>query len=96
MAIDGATLIAEFDCTRDYPADEYFGHEDVRVVQTGLGQYREAGAVPASRFGYRFAVRNVGRPHMAVVRYPDDKRRYMCVMDGTCYDLTTGVFTGFS
>jgi hypothetical protein len=96
MTTDGATLIAEFDCTREYPAEQYFGHEDVRVVEGGPGRYREAGAVPASRFGYRFAVRNVGRPHLAVVRYPDDKRRYMCVMDGTCYDLTTGVFTGFA
>ena len=29
-------------------------------------------------------------------RNPDDKRRYMCVMDGTCYDLSTGVFTGWA
>lgn len=29
-----------------------------------------------------------------MIRYPDDKRRYMCVIDGTSYDLSTGVFTG--
>ena len=60
--IDGTTLVAELDCSRDYPAAEYFGHDDVRVVEASLGRYREAGAVPASRFGYRFAIRNVGRP----------------------------------
>lgn len=31
---------------------------------------------------------------MAVVRYPDDKRRFMCMMDGTTYDMTEGDFTG--
>lgn len=89
-------LVASFDCAREYPPEEYFGHEDVRVVDSPLGRYREAGASPFSRFGYRFHVESVGRPHLLVVTYPDDKRRYMCVMDGTCYDLTTGVFTGFS
>ena len=39
---------------------------------------------------------NVGRPHLAVIHYPDDKRRFMCIMDGTSYDLTTGVFTGWA
>ena len=96
MGSDGSQLVAEFDCTRDYPAEQYFGHDDVRVVESSLGSYREAGAVPSSRFGYRFTVQNVGQPHVAIVRYPDDKRRYMCVMDGTCYDLTTGVFTDFA
>lgn len=96
MVRDEATLVSEFDCTQEYPAEQYFGHEDVRVVESALGRYREAGAVPASRFGYRFRVRHVGRPHVAVVRYPDDRRRYMCVMDSTCYDLTTGVFTDFA
>ena len=33
---------------------------------------------------------------MAVIRYPDDKQRYMCIMDGTGYDLTTGVYTGWA
>ena len=33
---------------------------------------------------------------MAVISYPDDKRRYMCVNDGTSYDLSTGVFTGLA
>ena len=89
-------LITSIDCTQEYPADKYFGHGDVRVVESKAGRYREAEAKPLSRFGYRFAIENIGKPHMLVVRYPDDKRRYLCMMDGTCYDLTTGVFTDFA
>jgi hypothetical protein len=89
-------LIAAFDCTQEYPPDRYFGSGQVRVVETAAGRYREAEGKPMSRFGYRFTVDRVGRPHLAVIRYPDDKRRYMCVMDGTCYDLTTGVFTDWA
>ena len=88
-------LVAEFDCTRDYPAETYFAHGAVSVAESPIGAYREAEGRPLSRFGYRFQVENTGRPHVAVVRYPDDKRRFMCVMDGTCYDLTTGVYTDF-
>ncbi len=94
MSVERIDHIASIDCTAECPPERYFGHDDVRVVHSPLGAYREAGSVPASRFGYRFSVKRVGRPHLLVVRYPDDKRRYMCVMDGTCYDLTTGVFTG--
>jgi hypothetical protein len=89
-------LITTIDCTQEYPADKYFGHGNVRVVESKTGRYREAEAVPLSRFGYRFAIENVGKPHLMVVRFPDDKRRFMCMMDGTCYDLTTGVFTDFA
>ena len=92
---DECRLVAEFDCTKDYPEDVYFGHGSIHVVGSSIGGYREAEGRPLSRFGYRFEVERMGRPHLAVVRYPDDKRRFMCVMDGTCYDLTTGVYTGF-
>lgn len=88
-------LLTTIDCTAEYPADRYFGHGEVRVVESPAGRYREAEGKPLSRFGYRFAIEHVGRPHLLVLRYPDDKRRFMCMMDGTCYDLTTGVFTGF-
>ena len=88
-------LVAEFDCTKEYPEAAYFGHGSIRVVDSSIGPYREAEGKPLSRFGYRFKIDHVGRPHLAVIRYPDDKRRFMCVMDGTCYDLTTGVYTGF-
>ena len=87
-------LVAEFDCTKEYPADTYFSNGNIKVCNSSGGRYREAEAVPLSRFGYRFSVANIGKPYLAVVRYPDDKRRYMCMMDGTTYDMTIGVFTG--
>jgi hypothetical protein len=87
-------LVQSFDCTRNYPADFYFSNGDVKVVPSPIGSYREAEAVPLSRFGYRFSIEHLGRPHLAVVRYPDDKRRFMCMMDGTTYDMTEGDFTG--
>ena len=89
-------LLASFDCTKDYPPESFFAKDATRVVETSAGRYREAGGKTSARFGYRFAIEHVGRPHVAVIRYPDDKRRYMCIMDGTCYDLSTGVFTGWA
>jgi hypothetical protein len=91
-----AKLLHRIDCTQDLPAEKYFAHGDVKVVQSAAGPYREAQGAPLSRFGYRFPIQNIGKPHVAVVRYPDDKRRFMCIMDGTCYDLTTGVLTDFA
>lgn len=88
-------LLHRIDCVREYPGDRYFSHGGVKVVESAAGRYREAEARPLSRFGYRFAIERVGKPHVAVIRYPDDKRRFMCIMDGTCYDLTTGLFTGW-
>ena len=90
----GSALL-HIDCTQEYPPDSYFAHGNVAVVESAAGRYREAEAKPLSRFGYRFRIEHVGRPHRIVVRYPDDKRRYMCIMDGTSYDLTTAVFTGW-
>ena len=90
-------LLHRIDCTQEYPPERYFGLGEVKVVDSPIGRYREAlGDPPTARFGYRFAIDNIGRPHVAVIRYPDDKRRYMCINDGTCYDLTTGVFTGWA
>lgn len=89
-------LLTTIDCTKDYGPDDYFGFGDVRVVQSPAGKYREAGPDPESRFGYRFAIEQVGRPHLAVVRYPDDKNRCMAIMDGSSYDLSVGVCTGTS
>jgi hypothetical protein len=88
--------IATIDCTRDYGPEKYLGLGDVRVVHSAAGAYREAGPSPDSRFGYRFQVQHVGKPHLAIVRYPDDKTRCMSVSDGTCYDLSIGVFTGMA
>ena len=88
-------VLHRIDCTQEYPADKYFAHGNVTLVESPAGRYREAEPKPLSRFGYRFRIENIGKPHVAVVRYPDDKRRYMCIMDGTSYDLTTGLFTGW-
>ena len=90
------TLITTINCTKDFPPEAYFQHGDVHVVESQIGNYREAEGKPLSRFGYRFAIKNPGKPHLAVVRYPDDKRREMCMMDGTTYDLTEGVYTGYN
>jgi len=87
-------LLHAIDCTRDYPEDQFFSHGATAVTRTSAGAYREAEPKPMARFGYRFAIEHVGKPHVAIIRYPDDKRRHMCIMDGTTYDLTTGVFTG--
>ncbi|HOZ49491.1 MAG TPA: hypothetical protein PLO37_16155 [Candidatus Hydrogenedentes bacterium] len=89
-------LLQQIDCTQEYAPDEYFAHGAVQVIESGAGRYREAEGHPLSRFGYRFRIEHIGRPHVAIIRYPDDKRRYMCIMDGTCYDLTTGIFTGYA
>ena len=89
-------LLHRIDCTQDLPPEKYFSLRDAKVVESPAGRYREADGQPASRFGYRFQIEHIGRPHVAVIRYPDDKRRYMCIMDGTCYDLTTGVCTDWA
>lgn len=88
------TVLAEIDCTRDYPTNLYLQCGAVHLTNSAAGAYREAGPDPDSRFGYRFDVRHVGKPHLAIVRYPDDKTRCMSVSDGTCYDLSIGIFTG--
>ena len=86
--------VAEIDCTREYPVDLYFECGKVEVTSSAAGKYREASPTPDSRFGYRFTVEHVGKPHIAIVRYPDDKTRCMSVSDGTCYDLSIGIFSG--
>lgn len=82
------------DCRREQPATSHFAMGETRVVDSPAGAYREAEAKPLARFGYRFQIRHVGWPHVAIIRYPDDKRRFMIIGDGTCYDLSTGVTTG--
>jgi len=96
LNMKNARLVASIDCTREYPADQYFAHGDVKVVDGPAGRYREAQSKQSSRFGYRFYIKNIGRPHVLIVRYPDDKRRFMFAIDGTCYDLSTAIVTGFA
>lgn len=95
-AESGGRLLHRIDCTQDYPPERYFTNCSAGVVESGAGRYREGGPKAADRFGYRFSVERVGKPHVAVIRYPDDKRRYMCVMDSTTYDLSTGLFTNWA
>lgn len=84
----------EIDCTRELGPDKYFQSAPTQVVESSLGAYREAAATKEARFGYRFGIRTVGCPHELIVRYPDDKPRFMCIMDGSTYDLSTGIFSG--
>ncbi len=89
-------LVYRIDCTQDYPPEHYFESGGAQVVDSAAGQYRESGPAPSALFGYRFSIEDVGTPHLLVVRYPDDKRRFMCIMDGTTYDASTGVFTNWA
>lgn len=91
----GRTLL-KIDCTQEYGSDRFFSCGETRVVESAAGRYREVEGKPFTRFGYRFEIENIGKPHVAVIRYPDDKRRYMCIMDGTTYDLSTGAFTDWA
>ncbi len=88
-------MLTRIDCTQEYPPEHYFCFGEVKVVDSTAGRYREAEGKPLSRIGYKFTIENLGKPHVAVIRFPDDKRRFMCIMDGTTYDLTTGLFTGW-
>jgi hypothetical protein len=87
-------LLISFDCTKEYGPEQYFGHEGVKVITYKGLTYRETGQIPSSRFGYRFQIDRIGHPHLVVVKYPHDKQRFMCVLDGTTYDLNTGLATG--
>lgn len=87
-------MVKSFDFTKEYPSDVNFSHDDVKVVYSSLGSYREAEAIQLSRFGYRFTIEHLGKQHLVGVRYPDDKRRFMCKMDRTTYDMKEGSFTG--
>lgn len=89
-------LLLTLDCAKEYPQEMYYAHGNVRVVHGPAGKYREAEAVPLSRFGYRFQIKHVGKPHLAVIRYPDDKPRFIIINDGTSYDFSTGITTGWS
>ncbi len=92
--MNNKTLLATFDCCKEHSPSEYFSCGEVKVVKGPAGRYREAEAKPLSRFGYRFQIKNIGRPHLAVIRYPDDKRRFMIINDGTTYDMSTGITSG--
>jgi len=89
-------LVVKIDCTKDFSSDQYFSCGEVKVVKGPAGKYRECEAKPLSRFGYRFQIENVGKPHLVKIRYPDDKKRFIIINDGTTYDLSTGITTGWA
>lgn len=87
-------LIASIDCTAEPTPDRYFELGKVVVTNGPAGRYRETAPTALSRFGYRLDIPHPGRPHLYVVRYPDDRTRCMLFSDGSSYDLSVGVFTG--
>jgi len=89
-------LIHRIDCTQDIASPEKFiSYGQTQVVHAPCGNYRESAADAGSRFCYRLPV-NAGKPHLLKVFYPDDKRRFMTIGDGTSYDLNTAVTTGWA
>lgn len=86
-------LVVFFDCTKHYDRDAFFCKEGTHLVESALGTYLETTNDPSSRFGYRFPLENLNKPHMLIVSYPDDKRRHMLINDCLSYDVSTGVFT---
>jgi len=70
-------LIEDISCADEAQPDRLVDTGDSRVVESPLGPYREAGQERYSRFAYRFRVGNLGRPHLLVVSYPDDRERTM-------------------
>ncbi len=83
------------DCTAPLTGEDVFEVGDSRIVTTAAGTYRENAAQDNSRFGYRFTLRTIDKPHLIELVYPDDRPRSICVQDGTSYDLTMGLITGY-
>ena len=59
-------LICHFDCAAEYSKEKFFQSKGVTVKNTEIGSYREAPNTPLMRFGYRFNIENLDKPHMAV------------------------------
>jgi len=87
-------VIFSIDCTKDYDKEIYFENNNTKLVEKDFGKYREANEKRDARFGYKFKVNNLNKMHRLILYYPDDKTRYMCILDGVAYDITTGVATG--
>ena len=94
--LEQKTLLGQFNSAENYPPEQYFENRPTTIIHSSIGDYREADGLSFSRFGYRFHIKHTNLPHRIIVHYPDDKRRFMCIEDGTCYDLTTSALTGFT
>ena len=67
-------LLKEFDCAKSYGLDEFCDDGKSRVVDSPLGKYRETAKKAYSRFAYRFFVKDVGKPHLLEVVWPDNRK----------------------
>ena len=90
------TLLLEVNAATQEPVAEVGG---TQVVDSPLGAYREGGDRATNRFAMDFMVEDVNEPHVAVIRYPDDKSRSMEIMlqdfgDPLDFQVHSGVFTG--
>ena len=88
-------LICKVNCAEHFSADEYFEVGTTKVVHSDIGTYREAEPKAQSRFGYKFRLNDISKPHMIEIVYPDDRNRYMCINNGSSYEFTTGVVCGY-
>ncbi|HIE08708.1 MAG TPA: hypothetical protein EYP65_02535, partial [Armatimonadetes bacterium] len=91
--------VAEVDLTRKLSPDVFCDDGTSKVVESPAGRYREAGREKFSRFAVRFRIEHPGRPHIFLVKFPDDKPR--CVEVTTysphwldLYNAHTGYITG--
>ncbi len=90
--IENSNLIISIDCANN--AENYWESHQTNIRHSQWGSYRETPEIKFSRFAYRFKIDNVQKPHVLRVRYPDDRRRTFCIMDGRTYDISTGIATG--
>jgi len=81
-------------CVEVHGEELYFESAPSKIVRSPLGAYREMSEGHYNRMAYKFFVVRPGKAHLAVINYPDDKMRTMCVMDGLSYDMSTGIGTG--
>lgn len=89
-------FVAELDASRVEPLAQ---EGETRVRHAAIGDYREAGSNRFDRFALDFEVEEVDQPHVAEIRYPDDRPRTMEVMlqdfgDPIDFQAHTGIFTG--
>ncbi|HUU21220.1 MAG TPA: hypothetical protein VM389_01675 [Phycisphaerae bacterium] len=69
----GRPPVCRVDCTEEHAPDSYFQSAETRVVQSPIGNYREAAGTKEARFAYRFRIRSAG-PVRRVTEQPGGKR----------------------
>ena len=85
---------AGFERDEFFRSENFYCSEGTALIHAALGDYLETDGKLNSEFGFRFRVKNLNAPHLCMIRYPDDKKRYMGISDCFSYDLSTGVSTG--